>query len=349
MKPSHTSPSDSPFAGVLLPLVDLVARQPRRSGHLAGQDVVLPRDDVRAIVALDSEDDIHLLLSPASSDDARFTRLELRGLRISDRDWSVGGRPAERYLDISCETGTTPSFRRPFLRFAEDVLQELVASETSTGDAVYRTGARWRRFWSADTSTHISPEWLHGLLGELAFLAAAAGGLGTSIVRSWTGPLGHDHDFQLGNDIAVEVKASSQIPFTIHCNLNQLDPGLFRTLYLVCYRLTPSDTGVSLSDLVKQIEAMMKEDEGDLDLFYRALAAAGYRRDQEPAYSEHRFQLSAAAAFPVTASFPRLTESSFVAPPDHRISGIRYTLQLTGLGEVPLGSILSDLARLSQA
>ena len=333
------------FGGMLQTLVDLLTRTPREKGRLAGQDIVLPRDAISAIVALDSDDDIHLLLAPVDAD-SRYTRLNLRGLQISEREWAVAGRVAQRYLDVSCATGSSPAFKRPFLRFAEDVLFEVVQSSASVADSVYRTGLRWKRFWSPESDARFTDEWLRGLFGELSFLSDVMEMYGPEACRSWRGPQGADHDFQKGTTVAVEVKTSMEMPFSIQCNLRQLDPAIFERLYLVCYRLERSDTGTALPDLVSRVEAAVGGNDDLLDEFYTSLAAAGYRRDLEAVYGEHRFSRSEAAVFRIDGSFPRLTESSFVTAPDHRISNIRYSLQLTGVEQLPLDVVRDELARL---
>jgi hypothetical protein len=310
---------------------------------------VLPRSDVHAIIALDDADDVHLLITPAAGDDSRFTRLDLRGLRISDRDWSVIGRTPQRYLDISCSTGSSPSFLRPFLRFAEDVLYEVITPEVDPAEALYRTGLRWRRFWSPDAGAQVTAEWVRGLCGELRFLQQLVERFGLHALLSWSGPLGHDHDFQRGTEVAVEVKTSSEMPFTIHCNLRQLDPGIFNRLYLVCYRVSPTDNGLSLTDLVTELESSLGANEEILDTFYQSLARSGYRRDFETVYSEYRFEISDAAVFRVDETFPRLTEKSFGSPPDHRISHIRYSVQITGVEPLSFDGLESELGRLGAA
>lgn len=346
MPPSNTSRSESPLGGVLQPLVDLLRRGARRPNHLTGQEVVLPRTDVQAIIALDSGDDVHLLVTPAAGDDTRFDKLDLRGLHIANRDWTVTGKPPQRYLDISCSTGMSPSFLRPFLRFAEDVLFEIAIPEMDAVEALYKTGLRWRRFWSPDTTTSVTEEWVRGLAGELSFLRALVMRFGVRALTAWSGPHGQDHDFQRGTKVAVEGKTSAEMPYTIHANLRQLDPGIFTHLFLVCYRISRAENGVSLLALVSEVEAAIEGDTDALDLFYQALAAAGYRRDLEGAYAEYRLDIGEPAAFRVDDTFPRLTETSFAAPPDHRISEIRYTLRITGVDALSFDAVQSDLGEL---
>ena len=345
MKLSNMSHNEINFGGILQPLVESLEKNPRQRGKLSGQEVIISKKEVKAIIAVDSENNIHLLITPAPDKDNNLTKLDLKGLKIANREWAVSGNKLKKYLDISCSTGILPSFKRPFLRFAEDVLFEISDSDVSPADAVYKTGVRWRKFWSPDVETEITREWVHGLFGELLFLTDMIYRFGAGVVDSWMGPLGKDHDFQTGNDLAVEIKTSVETPFRISCNLRQLDASIFKILYIACYRLTLSEKGLSLSDLVKGIEKLMDNEESSLDKFYERLMATGYARQLEPVYNSFRLDYSPASLFLVDNNFPKITESSFINPPDHRITGIRYSLQLTGLTELKIDDIKDDLRR----
>lgn len=346
MQQSDTSHSKISFGGVLQPLVESLERNPQHAGRLVGQDVVLyGRKDIQAIIALDAENNIHLLISPSSKNNSRLSKFDLKGLKITDAEWVVAGRPSQIYLDISCLTGKLPLFKRPFLRFAEDVLFEISESGETPADAVYRTCFRWRKFWSPEVGIEITKEWIHGLFGELLLLTDLIQRFGVSVIDCWTGPLGKDHDFQIGTDLAVEVKTSVDIPFTITCNIRQLDPDLFKQLYIVCYRLTRSENGTTLPELVRRIEELMGNDEILLDTFYKLLMTTGYTIQLESIYSEFRLSHSKASVFNVDNNFPKIVEKNFTKPLDHRITGIRYTLQLTGLDVFTIDNVKNELKR----
>ena len=337
------------FGGILSPLVESLEKKARQQGHLIGQDVILPDSaNVNTIIAVDAEDNIHLLISPANNDDNRFSRLDLKGLNIENREWSVSGHATQTYLDVSCAIGALPAFRRPFLRFAEDVLFEISKATGSPDEAVYRTGMRWKKFWSTDVPAEVTLEWLYGIAGELSFLIHLLREFGSGVVGNWAGPSGKDHDFQAGTDVAFEVKASNDIPFKIHCNIRQLDPSLFKKLYVVCYQVTSSESGVTVPELVGEIENMFADDEGGLDNFHEKLISAGYSRQAEQIYTQHRLTISSPAVFLVNESFPKIIESSFKSPPDHRIRDIRYTVQITGQEELSLDDVSNDLKLLKK-
>ncbi len=338
MKPSNTFRSDLRFGGVLQPLLNTL-RRPTKKGALSGKEVMISRKGVSAIIAIDAENDTHLLISPETGNDPRLTKLDLRGLKIAGQDWSVSGMRPRRFLDVTCATGAAPSFKRPFLRFAEDVLFEISRPGTNPADAILRTYNRWRRFWSSENG-EFTTEWLHGVFGELTFLEELIIRIGPDAVRCWNGPLGRDHDFQGGTKTAVEVKTSVVMPFSIHCNIRQLDPTIFKHLYIACYHLTPNEAAdATLPDLVGRIEVALQNHDVELDLFFERLSAAGYRRELEDEYKKSHLQISPASVFLINESFPKITEKSFVAAPDHRISRIRYTLTLSGLESRPLSAV----------
>lgn len=346
MRQSNMSHNKISFGGVLQPLIESLERNPQHTGRLVGQEVVLQgRKDVQAIIALDSNNDIHLLIYPSSKSDPRLSKFGLKGLKITDTEWVVAGRLSQSYLDISCSTGTLPLFRRPFLRFAEDVLFEVSESGSTPADAVYKTCFRWRKFWSLDIGAEVIREWAHGLFGELLFLTDLIERFGSDVINSWTGPLGKDHDFQTGADIAVEIKTSAGIPYTINCNIRQLDMDLFKKLYIICYRLTPSEDGITLPELVRRVEQLLGKNESMLDRFYELLMTTGYTIQLESVYTEFRLSYSKASVFHIDKDFPKIVEKSFIKPPDYRISGIRYTLQLTGLDELTIDDVVSELKR----
>ncbi len=196
-----------------------------------------------------------------------------------------------------------------------------------------------------DPSMEVTAEWLYGIFGEFLFLLNLAEKHGPKAIQSSAGPHGSHHDFQVDNDLAVEIKSSIETPFSIRCNIRQLDPAIFKKLYIACYRFTSSEDGEKLPDLVKTIERMLVVDEVALDKFYERLAAAGYVRQLEPTYNEFPIKYGQPSIFLVDDSFPKIIEDSFVEPPDHRISDIRYTLQLTGLKELAIQDIMGELEK----
>lgn len=348
MKQSNTYHNSYSFGGILQPLVDQLEHTQRQDEKLTGKEIIVPRRDIRCLIALDIEN-IHLLITPAPENDDKLKELDLKGLKISVRDWYVTSFPINRYLDISCTTGILPAFRRPFLRYCEDVLCEITQTPVITpAEAVYKTTRRWKKFWSPDAQTEITKEWAYGLIGELLFLTELITKFGPESVYSWTGPQGKNQDFQHGSDLGVEVKTSVEVPPKITCNIYQLDPDLFKSLFIACYRFTPAETGIALPELVRKIEDQMKDDQDALQEFYDRLSLTGYSPAYEQKYTCFRVNSSSPDLLPVDARFPKITERSFVEPPDHRISGIRFTVQLNDIEKTTMDSVTGVLSQLAR-
>lgn len=322
------------YGGVLEPLLASLGHTAASgTGRLAGQRIVTPRKDLTAIIAVDGERNVHFLLAPAPPTDLRFNRFHLKALTIARREWAVGGQPTAAYLDLTCTGGTEASYRRPFLSFCEDLLVDLDRAGVTPEDATFRTCSRWQRFWTADEAGPVSVEWTRGLLGELRFLEYLITVVGAGCVTTWTGPEARDHDFQAMSRVAFEVKVSAAVPYTIECNLNQLDTSLFDELYLVLFQAVRSDGGDSIVDAVARIEGLLEQDEGALDTFYARLHATGYRRQRRADYDAFRFTVDGPHFYAVGDDFPRITAATFDPPLDGRIRGVRYALQLVDVRE----------------
>lgn len=330
------------FKGILAPMVDSLSRQNLPQNKLSGKEIVMSNKGTTAFIAVDSENDTHLLLYPSPADDKRFERFNLTGLKVSIREWVVADQPVKKYLDVTCSTGSLPNFKRPFMHFAEDVLYELEQGG-SPEEGLYITCVRWRRFWSPDKNSEVTREWVYGLFGELSFLIYTTQAYGSKVVNHWAGAYGDDHDFQVGDDLGIEVKTSSDVPFRIHCNIRQLDHSLFKHLFLVCYQLTADEKGQTLLDLVRTIEGLLKDDEQSLDKFYDALASVGYERALESRYAEFQLTAGNPNAFKVDDDFPKIIADSFAKALDERISNIRYVLEMSGLQPVHLADIQKEL------
>jgi hypothetical protein len=323
------------YGGILEPLLASVERGATYGRErLAGQPVVTPRKDVSVFLAVDGEHNVHFLLSPAPENDTQFARFHLKTLTISCRPWVVGGYVASTYLDLTCAGGTAAAYRRPFLSFCEDLLLDLERPGIEPGEAALRTCSRWQRFWTADDPSPVSVEWTRGLLGELRFLEILLQAFGPRAVSTWTGPEAQDHDFQAMSRVAFEVKVSSMVPYTVECNLNQLDSSLFDELYLVCFQAIRGDDGEAITDVITRIETALADDETVLDEFYRRLHEAGYRRQRRSDYEAFRFIVDGPHYYAVGVDFPCITTTSFRSPLDARIRGVRYILQLVGVAEV---------------
>jgi hypothetical protein len=336
------------YRGIIGPLLtSLRAGTAPKASRLMGQEVKTQRGDVSVFVAVDSEQNPHLLVSPAPVTDERFRRFELKTFGISVKDWSVGSNAQQKYLDFRCVLSGNDALLRPFEAFCDDFLVDLDHGAPSPETAALRTANRWHAFWARQTS-EMTLQAMRGLLGELSFLEFAIRRHGARALQSWMGPENHDHDFQSGHAIAFEVKTSSRVPYQVECNLNQLDRGLFAKLYLVCFQMRRTDSGISLLDQVEHVASSLQGDDAALALFADKLGMVGYRYEDAAVYSAQRFQVGSAEVFLVGAGFPAITVASFETPPDMRVLDVRYKVEISGLPSVALDdhSLKADLERL---
>lgn len=325
---------------VLAPLLDSLCRGKLPSaGRLAGQRVIIKRKDCSAWICLDSQDNVHFLVSPAPANHSRFKRFKMRLLSFGSQEWVISQEKVRRYIDIACRVNRKSAMRRPFLGFCEDVLLELARNSGTPDDAIYKTALRWQRFWNTSTIATVTDEWIHGLGAELLFLRDLLGARGLNTLRAWTGAAGHDQDFQ-ANGIGIEIKATlTQPPILQISNLNQLDTTLFESLYVLVYNISSSTKGHRLPALVKEIEDILSEQAELTDLFWRGLSAVGYRRQLEERYNETSFSVNDRVAFHVDAAFPKLTSKNLSGPLDSRIRDIQYSVRLAGMqGMAPGGT-----------
>lgn len=338
------------YGGIVGPLFNSLRKgSGPKADRLLGQEVKTTRSDIRAFVAIDAEQNVHLVISPAPESDERFRRFRLRTFRIEVRDWVVADQKVQKYLDICCVTEGQEALLRPFVAFCDDLLIDLDDGISSPEAAAFRTARRWYSFWTRESS-ELSQQAIRGLIGELSFLEFLVRGHGPKALASWVGPEGQDHDFQSGHEIAFEVKTSGSIPYNIECNLNQLDRGLFDKLFLVCFKLQKSDDGVSLPELVTRVSDALKGDDAALETFGEKLALVGYNQKKDAEYSLHRYAISPAEVFPVADGFPAITLNSFVRPPDMRVLDVRYVLEISGLESSSLdaSALCADLRRLCE-
>lgn len=169
----------------------------------------------------------------------------------------------------------------------------------------------WQQFMSRGASP-LGPEEELGLVGELAFMAALLGS-GVAIeeaVRGWVGPDDAPQDFLLG-DGAVEVKAtmsSSGFPVKIG-SLEQLDDSLASPLFLAAVRFSREEGGLSLPEMVVEIEQRLEGETQTIAFLKERLMAAGYSEAHVSHYTR-RFALREMRILSVSESFPRLTSGS---------------------------------------
>lgn len=317
------------FKGTLASFVEtLYSGSGIKQGQLVGKVFSIARPEITIVLARDAEDWLHLLLSPAPVAPAPLP--SLASMTCAVGEWQVAGRKAQSYIDVVCEAPRDAPLRRPFLSFCEDVIHELTFGNDAPEASLGRVFVRWRRFWAPDGAGEFSIEWLKGLFGELVVLKQLVD-RASAAVESWIGPTDPNRDFS-GHGIGLEVKTTTARPpvAKIH-SLAQLDADSLRSLFLVVVLLAHDGNGRALNEIVRELDGLLEATPAAHETFLERLRKAGYRRELEDRYSEHRFSTEDVRWFEVTEEFPKITRASFQSPPDSRILGVEYMLDLSGL------------------
>jgi hypothetical protein len=179
-----------------------------------------------------------------------------------------------------------------------------------------------------------------GLVGELLTLIAVGRTQGFTIaLRSWTGPLGEEHDFSL-LDVNIEAKSTpGEKRQHWISGINQLVPTSARPLFLLSIQLTApgAANGWSLPELAHTARAMA---EGQEAVFDHVLAKTGFDWNREDLYRARWALRSVPQFFLVDGAFPVISPSLLATgvPSSSRIVDVRYRIDLTGLAasEPPL-------------
>lgn len=199
--------------------------------------------------------------------------------------------------------------------FAEMVGDIAGAMDSSAGEgevAVLRTMLRrvrmWQQFMSRGAGL-LSPEAELGLAGELYFMRVFLdeGVSPETALKGWVGPDDAPQDFLVG-DGAIEVKAtmsSSGFPVKIG-SLEQLDDAVASPLFLAAVRFAGGDGGLTLPEIIGEIERRLGDEPGAVDFLRERLMLAGYSDSHAGQYSR-RFEPKEKRILSVSEGFPRLT------------------------------------------
>ena len=164
----------------------------------------------------------------------------------------------------------------------------------------------------------------YSVLGELLALERL---LAAGEAPEWLGPERNSHDIE-ARAASYEVKSTvSKYSSTFHvAGQFQLRETVGKKLYIVFQRFEPSTSGESINSVV----ARLKSNGHDISPVERALSRLGY----EMGTSDRNitYQLLQSTKYLVDGSFPRITDSSFVAGlVPNGIVSIEYEVDLAGL------------------
>jgi hypothetical protein len=202
-----------------------------------------------------------------------------------------------------------------FAEMVGDVAGAMDAAAPEGEASVLRTMLRrvrmWQQFMSRGTGP-LDPEAELGLAGELFFMARLidAGVSHESVLSGWVGPDDAPQDFLLG-DGAIEVKATmSSSGFLVKIgSLEQLDDATVSPLFLAAVRFAGGEVGLTLPEMVAEVERRLEGEPGAVDRLRERLSAAGYSEVHAGHYSR-RFDPKDRRVLSVSEGFPRITRAA---------------------------------------
>ena len=260
----------------------------------------------------------------------------LRATRIIEN-----GAPA---LDLSC--GDPALFPQVYFLLTA-VVDEVQLAGAPAHQALERGLAAFRRLLAVEPVVSESAQL--GLLGELWLLARLIETRGGWGVDAWVGPLGQPHDFRL-ESADVEVKTTSGNQRRHHISsLTQLAPSPGRPLYLLSLGFQPapaSESAASVKEAIAGLRAALHAAPDQQARFERLLVLAGWTEEIEGRELTRFVLRLAPRVVAVDASCPRITPQILEAGQGtatiHRISEVRYVVDLEDLGGPLASSPLAD-------
>ncbi|AXY41904.1 PD-(D/E)XK motif protein [Halomonas sp. JS92-SW72] len=215
-------------------------------------------------------------------------------------------------------------------------------AESKLPQAFIRRVIAWQQFMSRG-ATPLGAEAELGLVGELTFIVylLQAGVPTETVLEGWVGPEDAPQDFVIGLG-SIEVKTTlSTAGFVAKISsLEQLDDSTYSPLFLAALRFSREETGLSLPELVSDLEHRLAEVPGAVSFFHEKLLTAGYVKTHETAYTR-RFQMRELLFHRIIDGFPRLTRSMM---PDGVFRAV-YEIELHSAGEYifPFDAALKSL------
>ena len=229
-----------------------------------------------------------------------------------------------------------PEMFAPFYAFLLDIANRLQLDGASAREAFAGAITAWRRMLAAPTL--MSRDAQIGLLGELWILERLISAGGPEVLPVWTGAQREAHDFRFdGTELEVKTTMGRSRRHIIG-GAHQLMPSPNSDLFLLSMHLERAGLadGWSLGELIDRVSALLAPNTAAVASFSDQLSELGWLDSDAPYYPDRVRLRSEPAVIVVDDEFPRLQEDglreAFGERMD-RISDIRYTIDVEGLGE----------------
>lgn len=197
---------------------------------------------------------------------------------------------------------------------------------------------KWAAFLAKGKNNKLTKEVVTGLFGELAvlieFLKVSNSNEIDPLLKSWQGPYDANTDFVFDNkNIEVKTKNihSPKVKISSEHQLDD-DPGKYLNLAVVSIE-SDYNSMLTIETMINQIRSHILDLNGDLSVFYEALAQMALYPSILKEYNNYRFTLKQIITYscdlitPNKEVFPRVTKSKL----PQEIEKVKYLINLTEL------------------
>ena len=200
----------------------------------------------------------------------------------------------------------------------------------------------WATFLQKSSEEGLTEKQIRGLVGELVILKEYLNSGRPNInlvLESWTGPYDATYDFTF-EELNVEVKTKSSDSSIVRIsNEYQLDDEPGKRMELTVVSLDKADSGVNLSQLIKEIRDAIVSLNGDISIFMNALAQKQLFVTNIPDYDSMQYSLSLREIYDCQLikngqEFPRVIKSRIV----EELKDFKYKINLADLSSFLIDS-----------
>ncbi len=259
---------------------------------------------------------------------------KLKGIEISLTSLADGTR---RILLFKLQESAQ---RDLFERLCRDIVAaaaERITQKEAVATALQRTW-RWHHLLRGGVTGLLSGEEQKGLIAELRVLERCILPCFSpdASMRMWLGPLNAPKDFECAK-VSIEAKARrpAATPFVYVSSADQLDTTGVDALFLCVIEIDQVSDGtagaLSLTDIVRQVQARLSDDQSALGAFDNLLEAAGFHWTDD--YGDSLWLEGAMRFYHVSDSFPRISGSEL----HPGLSKVTYALSLAACAPHEVG------------
>jgi hypothetical protein len=274
------------------------------SGHSGGRLRVYPDHVLDFFISYSLGGDRQLVI------EANNVFLELSDIpEFENLDLVVNSNPSGICIGL---TLTDNDLTKSFSVMCYDIAERSALGETAEAAVVIAIECLrgWASLFKRRNRIGLSRNEIMGLWGELSSLdelLVARPDNETQIIQGWRGPNGEQRDIGFnGNRIEIKTQLSTRSIGLKISSIDQLDDRGDQ-LKIILNRISPSDKGSSIGDLIQAIQQRLIKSRIAQSDFELKIELAGFNPELKA--SKELFSLDERLVFAVGENFPRLTPS----------------------------------------